>query len=55
MPDNVVVLLSSNLSAVVASMCLTSLHVRFGLASNIKATTPDTVGAADDVPLKLEV
>ena len=31
-----------------------SLQVKLGLASNISAITPVTVGAAEDVPLKAE-
>src|SRR5688572_28778877 len=41
--------------AVLARMCLTSRHVRFGLASSISAITPETSGVADDVPPKLLV
>ena len=37
---------------VVAKICLTSRHVRFGFFSNINATTPATSGAAEEVPLK---
>jgi len=47
--------LLSTFLAVLAKMCFTSRQVSSGLASSMRAMTPDTVGAAEDVPLKVEV
>ena len=38
-----------------AMTCFTSLHVRSGYASSSTATPPATEGAAEDVPLKVDV
>ena len=41
--------------ALLAKMCLTSRQLKPGLASSIRAITPETTGAAEEVPLKVEV
>ena len=49
------VVVSGVTSSVEANICFTSLQVKFGFFSSIKAITPETFGAAEDVPFMVVV